>query len=78
MTGGPYVNRFAGWHGVAPRGPSAYLGIMEKEPKPSVQSEGDTPHPPVKQPMPKEIGGPPGPEPTRYGDWEHKGRCSDF
>jgi hypothetical protein len=28
--------------------------------------------------MPKEIGGPKGPEPTRYGDWEHKGRCSDF
>lgn len=27
---------------------------------------------------PKEIGGPTGPEPTRYGDWEHKGRCSDF
>jgi hypothetical protein len=29
-------------------------------------------------PRPKEIGGPPGPEPTRYGDWEVKGRCSDF
>ena len=28
--------------------------------------------------LPKEIGGPSGPEPTRYGDWEHKGRCSDF
>ncbi|HEX4260023.1 MAG TPA: DUF1674 domain-containing protein [Acetobacteraceae bacterium] len=27
---------------------------------------------------PKEIGGPPGPEPTRYGDWERKGRCIDF
>ncbi|MGI9334913.1 MAG: DUF1674 domain-containing protein [Gammaproteobacteria bacterium] len=27
---------------------------------------------------PKEIGGPSGPEPTRYGDWEHNGRCSDF
>ncbi len=27
---------------------------------------------------PKEIGGPKGPEPTRYGDWEIKGRCSDF
>merc|ERR1712226_375297 len=22
--------------------------------------------------------GPKGPEPTRYGDWEHKGRISDF
>ena len=27
---------------------------------------------------PREIGGPPGPEPTRYGDWEKKGRCIDF
>jgi hypothetical protein len=25
-----------------------------------------------------EIGGPSGPEPTRYGDWEKGGRCSDF
>ncbi|VDM68666.1 unnamed protein product [Strongylus vulgaris] len=24
------------------------------------------------------IGGPAGPEPTRYGDWERKGRVSDF
>ncbi len=28
--------------------------------------------------MPVEIGGPAGPEPTRYGDWEQKGRCTDF
>jgi len=27
---------------------------------------------------PREIGGPKGPEPTRYGDWEVGGRCSDF
>ena len=25
-----------------------------------------------------EVGGTDGPEPTRYGDWEHKGRCYDF
>jgi hypothetical protein len=25
-----------------------------------------------------EIGGPPGPEPTRFGDWERNGRCVDF
>lgn len=25
-----------------------------------------------------EIGGYDGPEPTRYGDWEKKGRCVDF
>jgi hypothetical protein len=27
---------------------------------------------------PREIGGPSGPEPTRFGDWERKGRCIDF
>jgi hypothetical protein len=27
---------------------------------------------------PVEIGGPKGPEPTRFGDWEKAGRCSDF
>lgn len=26
----------------------------------------------------QEIGGPKGLEPTRYGDWERKGRCVDF
>ncbi|KAG0465432.1 hypothetical protein HPP92_019596 [Vanilla planifolia] len=26
----------------------------------------------------KEILGPSGPEPTRYGDWERNGRCYDF
>lgn len=27
---------------------------------------------------PEEIGGPKGPEPTRFGDWEKNGRCVDF
>ena len=31
-----------------------------------------------KQKFPAEINGPKGPEPTRYGDWEQKGRCTDF
>jgi hypothetical protein len=35
-----------------------------------------TPQPAPK--LPKEIGGPSGPEPTRFGDWERKGRVSDF
>ena len=26
----------------------------------------------------REINGPIGLEPTRYGDWERKGRCVDF
>ena len=25
-----------------------------------------------------EVGGPKGLDPTRYGDWERKGRCIDF
>jgi hypothetical protein len=28
--------------------------------------------------QPKETGGPEGLEPTRYGDWEKAGRCTDF
>lgn len=31
-----------------------------------------------KNPVTGEIGGPKGKEPTRYGDWERKGRISDF
>jgi hypothetical protein len=43
----------------------------------------DIPHETMAAPAPapkppKEIGGPKGPEPTRYGDWEVKGRCTDF
>lgn len=30
------------------------------------------------QELPPERGGYTGPEPTRFGDWEHKGRCTDF
>ena len=32
----------------------------------------------IVAPLPKEVGGPQGPEPTRYGDWEVNGRASDF
>ena len=31
-----------------------------------------------KEDRASEIGGPAGPEPTRFGDWEKNGRCSDF
>ena len=38
--------------------------------------------PPASKPhdpkLPPELGGPKGPEPTRFGDWEQKGRCTDF
>ncbi|TLY76453.1 MAG: DUF1674 domain-containing protein [Gammaproteobacteria bacterium] len=29
-------------------------------------------------PRPREVAGPAGPEPTRFGDWEKNGRCIDF
>ena len=32
----------------------------------------------IQNPETGEIGGPRGKEPTRYGDWEAKGRCWDF
>jgi len=31
-----------------------------------------------KKQLPPELGGPKGPEPTRYGDWERKGIVFDF
>ena len=38
----------------------------------------DTPIDLIKEDSVTEIGGPAGPEPTRFGDWEKNGRCSDF
>ena len=35
-------------------------------------------HPGGVNPITGEVGGPAGPEPTRYGDWERKGRVTDF
>ena len=32
----------------------------------------------LKNTILNESGGPQGLEPTRYGDWEQKGRCTDF
>jgi len=45
----------------------------DSEPRPAAGSQ-----PSPAETAPKEINGPKGPEPTRFGDWEHKGRCSDF
>jgi hypothetical protein len=52
---------------------------MEKTTDPAAPEPAEAPKPsPKTPPRPKEIGGPKGPEPTRYGDWEQKGRCTDF
>ncbi|MGA3399664.1 MAG: succinate dehydrogenase assembly factor 4 [Acetobacteraceae bacterium] len=63
---------------VAARAADAYVRRMsEHEDKPAHQPQV-TEKPPASPPPPKEIGGPKGPEPTRYGDWEVNGRCTDF
>lgn len=49
----------------------------EKAPDPEVP-DPYAPFPEGKNPSTGEVGGPRGPEPTRYGDWERKGRVSDF
>jgi hypothetical protein len=46
----------------------------EAKPDAPAQEARDKPR---KKPVP-ETGGPAGPEPTRYGDWERGGRCVDF
>jgi len=43
------------------------------------ESEGSSSVPSPRKPgTAVEIGGPKGPEPTRYGDWELNGHCIDF
>lgn len=62
------------WHTVSVPGPENI--------KPSVTDPVTVPEaPPVSgapQPTPCEFGGPTGPDPTRFGDWERGGRCIDF
>jgi hypothetical protein len=48
----------------------------EKQPEPPATEPAPAASDPAKKP--KEIGGPKGPEPTRYGDWERGGICVDF
>ncbi|XP_033749403.1 uncharacterized protein LOC117334074 [Pecten maximus] len=51
---------------------------VEETVSPYVEQEPLERFPDDINPSTGEIGGPRGPEPTRYGDWERKGRCSDF
>jgi len=61
----------------------ATMSESEKKP-PSARTPSPIANPTPKRPMgkpadwPEEFGGPSGPEPTRYGDWERNGRVSDF
>jgi hypothetical protein len=50
------------------------MSQKDEKPAPGETEDGTA----AERPRPREIGGPKGPEPTRYGDWETNGRCSDF
>lgn len=50
---------------------------MEKPAAIPASEQEKKPQKPVEK-QPREIGGPRGPEPTRYGDWAINGRCTDF
>ncbi len=66
--------------GQGARGPTPHQTAPETRTQPVPGGGGTAPAaPPTRTPpIPGEVGGPSGPEPTRYGDWERKGRVSDF
>jgi len=52
---------------------------LDNSPENGLPPQNGGPGGPVADPAPpREIGGREGPDPTRYGDWELKGRCIDF
>jgi hypothetical protein len=62
-----------------------YMRRMTQKRPPATADDrpAPTPAPPAPAtgaapPRPREIGGPKGPDPTRHGDWEYNGRCTDF
>ena len=52
--------------------------VAETGKSPSELVGGRLPGAGQNQDRPRETGGPAGPDPTRYGDWERAGRCIDF
>ena len=54
---------------------SKEIKIIKPETEAVPEVVAETPQSPEPS---QEIGGPKGLEPTRYGDWEVNGRCSDF
>jgi len=56
--------------------PAAVAPLQQPAAKPTKVSDKATAT--KAEERPKELGGPSGPEPTRYGDWERKGICVDF
>ncbi|KAK0181296.1 hypothetical protein PV327_003589 [Microctonus hyperodae] len=60
------------------KAPIDKLEEFEEGKHPYQEKEPLQPFPDNVNPETGEVGGPRGPEPTRYGDWERKGRVSDF
>ena len=52
--------------------------MSDEREKAKPETESQAADSPVDEKQIREIGGPKGPEPTRYGDWERAGRCIDF
>ena len=52
--------------------------IREAGERANAEAEARRAEEPAQKPLPPEMGGPKGPEPTRYGDWEKNGIASDF
>jgi hypothetical protein len=61
-----------------PNDPSAEAPAAAAETSTDMKLGSDIPTPTPANPPRTEIGGPKGPEPTRFGDWERNGRCVDF
>lgn len=59
----------------ADKAPSDKAPAETSDTKPTFKQVADKQ---AEKALPKEIGGTDGPEPTRFGDWEHKGIASDF
>merc|ERR1712126_230917 len=58
--------------------PIGKLDELEEGSHPFQEKEPLEAFPDNVNPNTGEVGGPRGPEPTRYGDWERKGRVTDF
>ncbi|XP_068867445.1 succinate dehydrogenase assembly factor 4, mitochondrial [Aphelocoma coerulescens] len=58
--------------------PKLPVGRFDEPEESSIEKEPLEKFPDGINPTTKERGGPRGPEPTRFGDWERKGRCIDF
>ncbi len=52
--------------------------LLKNNPQDAPKLEKEQVKKPVPQQKEGETGGAGGPEPTRFGDWEKGGRCTDF